>query len=64
MNRNETYRVVVNSFLAGGGDGYTAFDGLEGHDTGFIDTQAFLEFVSEKKTVAPLPGQKILTSDE
>jgi len=49
MNREETYRVVVNSFLAGGGDGYTAFDGLEGHDTGFIDTQAFLEYVSAEK---------------
>ncbi|MCF8077220.1 MAG: 5'-nucleotidase C-terminal domain-containing protein [Desulfotignum sp.] len=53
MNSHATYRVVVNSFLAGGGDGYTAFDSLEGHDTGFIDTQAFLEYVSAQKTLDP-----------
>jgi 5'-nucleotidase len=44
---------VVNSFLAGGGDGYTVFDGLKGHDTGFVDTQAFLEYVSAEKTLSP-----------
>jgi 5'-nucleotidase len=53
LNRHVTYQVVVNSFLAGGGDGYTAFEGLKGHDTGFIDTQAFLEYVSAEKTLAP-----------
>jgi 5'-nucleotidase len=54
LNRHVTYRVVVNSFLAGGGDGYTVFDGLKGHDTGFIDTQAFLEYVSAKKSLDSL----------
>jgi len=53
LNRHATYRVVVNSFLAGGGDGYTVFAGLKGHDTGFVDTQAFLEYVSAEKTLSP-----------
>jgi 5'-nucleotidase len=58
MNRAETYRVVVNRFLAGGGDGYTVFDGLDGHDTGVIDTEAFLDYVSEKKSLTPLPPEE------
>jgi 5'-nucleotidase len=53
MAPDAIYRVVVNSFLAAGGDGYTAFDGLNGYDTGFIDTQAFLEYVSAEKTLGP-----------
>lgn len=53
LNPHTAYRVVVNSFLAGGGDGYTVFEGLAGHDTGFIDTQAFLEYISAEKTLHP-----------
>jgi 5'-nucleotidase len=56
LNHHATYRVVVNSFLAGGDDGYTVFAGLKGHDTGFVDTQAFLEYVSAEKTLS-LPGR-------
>lgn len=56
MGSHTKYRVATNRFLAGGGDGYTAFDGLDGYDTGFVDTQAFLEYVSEKKIIHPLPG--------
>ncbi len=63
INREETYRVVVNSFLAGGGDGYTAFDGLDGHDTGFIDTEAFLDYVSGKKRLIPLPPGELPCGD-
>jgi 5'-nucleotidase len=51
MNNHKIYGVVVNRFLADGGDGYTAFNGLKGYDTGFIDTQAFLEYVSAEKTL-------------
>ncbi len=54
---NKVYRVGVNSFLANGGDGYTAFADLTGYDTGFIDTQAFIAYVTEKKTIHPFPGQ-------
>jgi 5'-nucleotidase / UDP-sugar diphosphatase len=55
MNNHTIYAVVVNRFLADGGDGYTAFNNLKGHDTGFIDTQAFLEYVSAEKTLDSLP---------
>lgn len=51
LNIHTRYRVAVNSFLAGGGDGYTVFESLAGHDTGFIDTQAFMEYVSTEKTL-------------
>ncbi len=54
---NKVYRVGVNRFLADGGDGYTAFADLIGYDTGYIDTQAFIAYVTEKKIIHPLPGQ-------
>ncbi|MFU8768864.1 MAG: bifunctional metallophosphatase/5'-nucleotidase [Desulfotignum sp.] len=57
MDMNRVYRVAVNRFLAGGGDGYTAFAGLEADDTGVIDTQAFLDYVAEKKIIGPLPPE-------
>ncbi|MCF8092019.1 MAG: 5'-nucleotidase C-terminal domain-containing protein [Desulfotignum sp.] len=53
----KVYRVGVNRFLADGGDGYTAFADLIGYDTGYVDTQAFIAYVTEKKTIHPLPGQ-------
>ena len=56
MDDSRTYTVAVNRFLADGGDGYTVFSDLKGYDTGFIDTQAFLAYVSEKKTIQPFPG--------
>jgi 5'-nucleotidase / UDP-sugar diphosphatase len=57
LGDNTVYRVGVNSFLANGGDGYAAFADLTGYDTGFIDTQAFIAYITEKKTIHPFPGQ-------
>ncbi len=54
LNSHNTYGMVVNRFLADGGDGYTAFNGLKGYDTGFVDTQAFLAYVSAKKPLDSL----------
>jgi 5'-nucleotidase / UDP-sugar diphosphatase len=57
VGSNKVYRVGVNRFLADGGDGYTAFADLIGYDTGYVDTQAFIAYVTEKKIIHPLPGQ-------
>lgn len=48
------YRVVTYSFLANGGDGYTVMNEVTNRtDTGFVDAQAFIDFVTRVKTLAP-----------
>jgi 5'-nucleotidase len=49
------YRVVTNSFLASGGDGYTMFkEAAEKTDTGFIDADAFVEYAQAQGILKPL----------
>jgi 5'-nucleotidase len=54
-----TYRVTVNNFLAGGGDGFTAF--LAGTDllTGGFDIDAFVAYLTANSPVAPGPQNRI-----
>lgn len=55
LDPNNTYRVVTNSFLANGGDGYAMLPSMitPDSDTGFVDSQVFMDFVKEKKTLTP-----------
>ncbi|MBW2051497.1 MAG: 5'-nucleotidase C-terminal domain-containing protein [Deltaproteobacteria bacterium] len=48
LNEISVYLVVVNSYLAKGGDGYKALRKSRRyrHDTGFSDTDAFMEYAS------------------
>ena len=49
-----TYSVVVNSFLAAGGDNFTTFaDGTDKADTGQIDLQSFVDYMGEHSPVSP-----------
>lgn len=49
------YRLVTNSYMANGGDGYTMLKKVIGrYDTGFMDSQAFIEYVKDHKELAPL----------
>ncbi|MEZ7197164.1 bifunctional metallophosphatase/5'-nucleotidase [Pseudodesulfovibrio karagichevae] len=51
-----TYRLVTNSYLASGGDGYTVLkDAASSCDTGFVDAQAFIEYVRQQRMLKPLP---------
>lgn len=54
-----TYRVTVNNFLAGGGDGFTSL--LEGTDllTGMIDLDAFEAYLTANSPVPPGPQNRI-----
>lgn len=54
-----SYRVTINNFLAGGGDGFTAF--LAGTDplTGMIDLDAFVAYLTANSPVAPGPQNRI-----
>jgi 5'-nucleotidase len=54
-----SYRVTVNNFLAGGGDGFTAL--LAGTDplTGMIDLDAFVAYLTANSPVPPGPQDRI-----
>jgi len=47
-----TYRIVTNTFLARGGDGYDTFGGVEAVDTGFIDAEVFMDYMLEIGSIA------------
>lgn len=50
----ETYQVTVNSFLAGGGDGFTAFtEAQSATDTGMTDLVGIMDYVREHTPLAP-----------
>lgn len=70
INMTETYNVVINEFIKGGGDGFTAFaDPSVKVITGFqgIDTEAFVDYIKEltaagKKIPSTLPQEKFYAS--
>jgi len=54
-----TYKVTVNSFLASGGDNFTAFDGAAAKaDSGQIDLQAQVDYFASHPTVTPPLDQR------
>ncbi len=51
MNPTGTYRVVVNSFLAAGGDNFLALaNGTNKTDTGKIDLQSMVDWFAVNKS--------------
>jgi 5'-nucleotidase len=56
------YRIVVNSFVAGGGDGFATLKAATRYrfDTGIIDADAFASFLKKSGTVA-LPVESRIT---
>ena len=54
-----TYRVTVNNFLAGGGDGYSEFLNATNRYVGEIDLDAFARYVESLGTVNPGPQNRI-----
>ncbi|HRF59626.1 MAG TPA: bifunctional metallophosphatase/5'-nucleotidase [Fimbriimonadaceae bacterium] len=57
LDLKKTYKIVLNSFLAGGGDGHEVLKNAKGSrlDTGFLDIEAFAEYI---KGHNPLNGKK------
>ncbi len=50
IDPSEPYLVVVNSFMAAGGDRYDGLQAAGGkYDTGFGDVEAFLEYIAGKR---------------
>jgi 5'-nucleotidase len=58
VDPNGSYRVAMNNFLAGGGDGFTVFN--EGTDPlgGAIDIDAFADYIEKHSPVAPGPKDR------
>lgn len=53
IESENTYKVVINNFLAAGGDGYTMFKEAPQYDTGFTDASALREYIMKLGKVAP-----------
>ena len=54
-----TYRVTVNNFLAGGGDGFSVLTGGTGAVTGAIDLDAFTDYLGQASPVEAPPSDRI-----
>ena len=55
-----TYRVTVNNFLAGGGDGFSVLTRATGLVTGPIDLDAFTAYLGARSPV-PAPALDRIT---
>ncbi|MEU8391053.1 bifunctional metallophosphatase/5'-nucleotidase [Micromonospora sp. NPDC048842] len=59
-----TYRVTVNNFLAGGGDGFSALTGGTNPVTGQIDLDAFVDYLTAQSPVSAPTLDRIRTTAE
>ena len=59
-----TYRVTVNNFLAGGGDGFSVLTGGKNAVTGMIDLDAFVAYLTAKSPVSAPALDRIRTTAE
>ncbi|WFF01945.1 bifunctional metallophosphatase/5'-nucleotidase [Micromonospora sp. WMMD964] len=59
-----TYRVTVNNFLAGGGDGFSALTGGTNQVTGQIDLDAFVDYLTAQSPVSAPALDRIRTTAE
>ncbi|MCG5470788.1 bifunctional metallophosphatase/5'-nucleotidase [Micromonospora sp. LAH09] len=59
-----TYRVTVNNFLAGGGDGFSALTGGTNLVTGLIDLDAFVAYLTAQSPVSAPTLDRIRTTAE
>jgi 5'-nucleotidase len=57
------YRVVTNTFVAGGGDGYESLAGIPSTDTGFIDAEVLTEYLRMMGTVKPVEQRVFITGE-
>lgn len=47
LDEKKTYKIAVNNFMAGGGDGLNILKSAKKLDTGIIDLDAFVEFIKK-----------------
>lgn len=64
VDRGETYRITVNNFLAGGGDGFSVLTGGTNAVTGAIDLDAFTAYLGDQSPVEAPELDRIRTTEE
>ncbi len=64
VNPADTYRVTVNNFLAGGGDGFSVLTGGTNAVTGAIDLDALTGYLGAMSPVSAPALDRIRTTDE
>src|SRR5690606_18609682 len=60
----QTYTVTTNSFIASGGDGFTAFTNAPFRGTGLIDLDATVDFFAPPRVVDPAPLGRAVPFEE
>lgn len=66
LDDRKTYRVIMNEYIARGGDGYSVFAHAKGmrYDTGYIDTEVFQDYARFLGTLRRPAEQYITFIDE
>ncbi|XP_030854118.1 5'-nucleotidase [Strongylocentrotus purpuratus] len=65
LDVERVYKIVTNSFLAGGGDGYTVVrDNKMNHVTGNLDSAVFAEYIQRLTPVAPALEGRVIVLEE
>lgn len=61
LDLKKTYRIVTNSFIAGGGDAHVLLKDAKGNrlDTGLIDADAFTDFIRKNSPIKPSAQSRI-----
>ena len=64
LDPEATYTVTTNSFIAAGGDGFTAFANGPARDSGLIDLEASVDYLAEHDVVDPAPLGRAVVYEE
>ncbi|MER5336498.1 bifunctional metallophosphatase/5'-nucleotidase [Micromonospora sp. NPDC002717] len=64
VDAGATYRVTVNNFLSGGGDGFSVLTGGKNAATGMIDLDAFVAYLTAQSPVSAPALDRIRTTAE
>lgn len=62
IDPSREYTFVTNSFMANGGAYYKALRDAKKYDTGFVDTEAFIDYVKRMKRLEALPPSVVYIS--
>jgi len=60
LDQNKTYKIATNSYIANGGDYYSEMRNASNKtDTGFLNTEIFINYIKSKGTIKKLPDDEV-----